>query len=185
MFKSSLARLMIEQFIQVAKGSVDVGRVGKKANFNAETLKDPKRYLVNFQMRKQNKRLDIVNYAQGLALWGKAPSRYIIERVWQVEDPDGFERQMEMEKAKVVNPAIGYKEWAIRYAEEAEDMEDGPDKDSRNHDSMLMVHEYVMLMRARMMPAPPSEAQNVRESSKETGNSNALIPMLGPGKGLL
>jgi hypothetical protein len=184
MFKSQLARLMISQFTLIAKGEkgIIVGRLGKQGNFSIADLKDPKKYAINYQLMKQNKRLAIVNEARALALWGKAPIKYILRDVLGVEDPDGWEREIELEKAKAVNPAIGLAEMAVRYAEEAEDME-GDDKDLKNWQSMMLVHEYVMLMRARMNPVQPGEAQNLREAGKDKGNAGGLVSLLGAGAG--
>ena len=179
-FKSQLARLLIEQFTLVAeKDSVFAGRVGKQGNFSVKDLKDPKKYTISYQMTKHNRRLALVNEARAMAVWGKAPMEYILRDIWGVEDPDGWQRAMELEKAKAANPAIGLAEMAVRYAEEAEDMKEGPDKDLKNWQSMMLVHEYVMLMRQRMQPMPTGETQNLREATKETGSPQGLISLIG------
>jgi len=179
MFKAALATLNIEQTIMMGDGSMIVGRKGSQKNFNASDLKDPKKYFVNYQLMKQNKRLAIVNESRALAMWGKAPIKYILRDILSVEDPDGWEREMELEKAKAINPAIGIAEMAVRYAEEAEDMEDGADKDLKNWQSMTLVHDYVMLMRQRLNPMPQGETQNIREATKPTGNAQGLISLVG------
>ena len=179
-FKSQLATLNIKQVLLLSeKGkSILVGRKGKRANVSAADLKDPKEYAINYNLMKQNKRLAIVNEARALAMWGRAPIKYILRDVLAVEDPDGWQREMELEKAKAMNPAIGLAEMAVRYAEEAEDME-GDDKELKNWQSRLLVHEYVQLMRQRMNPLLPGETQNLREASEETGNANGLVSLLG------
>lgn len=185
MFKEQLARLIIAQAIVITKGgSLEIGKQGKKHNFSLDDLKDPKRYTVSYRLMKQNKRLAIVNESRALALWGKAPMKYILRDVLSVEDPDGWEREMELEKAKQANPAISLAEMAVRYAEEAEETE-GTEQDLKNWQSMMLVHDYVMLMRQRMQPAQPAESQNLREATKESGNAGGLIKMLGQGGGAL
>ncbi len=180
MFKSQLVRLNIEQTLLLAEkdGSISVGPTGKQGSFNIGDLKDPKKYSISYQLMKQNKRLAIVNEARALALWGKAPMKYILKDILSVEDPDGWMREMELERAKAVNPAIGLAEMAVRYAEEAEGME-GDDKELKNFQSMMIVHEYVMLLRQRMNPLPTGEAQDLREATLQTGNSQGLISMMG------
>jgi hypothetical protein len=183
MFKSQLARLIIEQAILVADKDIVAGRTGRQDTYNVSDLKDPKKYAINYRFMKQNKKLAIVNEARALALWGKAPMKYILRDVLAVEDPDGWQREMALEKSKALNPAIEIAENAVRYAEEAEDLE-GDDKDLKNWESMMQVHEYVMLMRQRMNPPQPGEAQNLREVAKEKGNAGGLISLLGQGKGV-
>ena len=179
MFKSQLAKLNIEQTIMIGDGEVIIGREGSQKNLNISDLKDPKKYFVNYQLMKQNKRLAIVNEARALAMWGRAPIKYILRDVLAVEDPDGWQREMELEQAKALNPAIGLAEMAVRYAEEAEAMEDGPDKDLKNWQSRLLQHDYVQLMRQRMQPVQPAETQNLREATKEMGNAQGLISLVG------
>ncbi len=183
-FKASLTRLMIEQFQTIGEGSVSIGRLGEQSIFGVEQLKDPKKYVVNFQLMKQNKRLAIVNRAEALSAWGRFPTLYIVRDILGVEDVDGWMREIDLEKAKAANPGIGLAEMAVRYAEEAEDME-GDDKDFKNWQSMMLVHQYVIIMRQMMMPQQPAEVQNTREATKQTGNSNTLVSLLGPGKGAL
>ena len=178
MFKSQLARKMIQQYIALG-GAAEIGGEGLKSNFTVGDLKDPKKYKVNYRLMKQNKRLAIVNEARALAMWGKAPMKYILRDILSVEDPDGWEREMELEKAKAANPAIALADMAVKFAEEAENTEDEADKALLNHKSKMLVHDYVMLMRQRMNPAPVGEAQDVREATKEKGNANALISLTG------
>jgi len=182
MFKGQLARLIIKQcrMLEVS-GQVYIGRTGSKKSASIADLKDPDKYTVNYQLMKQNKRLAIVNEARALSLWGKAPMKYILRDILSVEDPDGWEREMELERAKAANPAIGLADMAVKFAEEAENTEDEADKELLNHKSKMLVHDYVLLMRARMNPAPVGgeETQNLREATKQTGNSNALISLMG------
>lgn len=178
MFKAQLARLMIKQYIALG-GEGEVGGEGRKRSFSIADLKDPKKYTINYRLMKQNKRLAIVNEARALALWGKAPMKYILRDVLSVEDPDGWEREMELERAKAANPAISLADMAVKFAEEAENTEDEADKELLNHKSRMFVHDYVMLMRQRMNPAPLAETQDLREATKEKGNSNALIALTG------
>ncbi len=178
--KASIARLNIEQVMLLGEGkqSILAGRTGRRSNFSITDLKDPKKYAINYQLMKQSKRLALVNEARALAAMGSFPKKYIFSDIMAVEDPDGWMREMELEKAKEANPAIGLAEMAVRYAEEAEDME-GDDKDLKNWQSMMLTHDYVMLMRQRMQPALPEETQNLREATKETGNRQGLISLLG------
>ncbi len=182
MFKEELGRLIIDQFILVSENesitSVQAGRTGRKREFNVTSLKNPDKYFISYKPLKQNKRLAIVNEARFLSMVGKAPMKFLLRDVLMVEDPDGWDREMELDKAKAANPAIGRAEMAIRYAEEAEEMDDGTAKDLKNLESQILVHDYVIMMRQRMNPVP-NESENVREATEETGNAQGLISMLG------
>lgn len=178
MFKGQLARLIIDQAMLIIDKEVSAGQRGRKQNFTITDLKDPDKYIVSYQLMKQNKRLAIVNESRALALWGKAPMEYILRDILSVEDPDGWMREMELEKAKAANPAISLAEMAIRYAEEAEDLE-GAEKDLKNWQSQILVHDYVMLIRQRMQPAMPAETEKLREATKETSNAQGLISLVG------
>src|SRR3990167_4412189 len=183
-FKAQLARLIIDQCLGLGRDSVfTIGAMGRQKDFRISDLKGAGKYTITCTMMKGNKRISIVNEARALAMWGRAPMEYILRDVWQVEDPDGWLRAMELERAKAANPAIELAEMAVRYAEEAENTEDETEREFRNHISRMLVHDYVMMMRQRMQP-PATEVQNVREATKETGNANALIPLLGRAGGL-
>ena len=79
-----------------------------------------------------------------------------------------------MEKAKQLNPAIGLAEMAVRYAEEAEAIEDESEKDLKNWQSMILVHDYIMLMKARMNPQPPEEEGGKRKEGEERADMTGL-----------
>ncbi len=185
MFKQELAKLIIDFAIKVGESeettSILAGKHGRKTSFNITDLKDPDKYFISYKPLKQNKRLAIVNEARYLALQGRAPEKFLLRDVLMVEDPDGWEREMELEKAKAANPAIGLAEMAVRYAEEAAEMDEGPMKDLKNHQSQTLVRDYVMMERQRMNPVQ-DESQNVREATEQRGNSQGLISLLGTGQ---
>ena len=186
-FKEQLARLAIRQVILLGTGnsasSISGGATGRQGNFSVSDLKDPQRYSISYQFMKQNKRLAIVNEARALAAWGKFPNTYIFRDILSVEDPAGWERALDLQQAKAANPALALAEMAVRYAEEAEDIEDELEKDLKLWQSVMLTQDYVMLMRGRLQPSPANETQNLREATKETGNAQGLIKMLGPGGG--
>jgi len=84
--------------------------------------------------------------------------------------------------AKRANPAIAFAEMGVRYAEEAETMEDPLDKDLKNWQSMLLIDEAVRLVKQKMAQPPIqiSEAAGDGSDIGETkGNMQGLIPLLG------
>lgn len=178
MFKEQLARKIIDQCITLSEGSYTIGKRGRKKTFSVADLKDPDTYDISYVMLKQNKRLAIVNESRALALWGKAPMHYILRDVLSVDDPDGWMRQMELEEARRAMPELALFEGAIRYAEEAEEMEDEADRDAKNWQSMMLLSRYVKLMKG----GQPTD-EGLREAVTPTGNTNAMA-MLGQGGAL-
>lgn len=154
MMKEGLARMMIKQFLSSAKGAgeISIGQTGRKNKFSANMLGDPDSYRISCRPMVSSKEQEIVNYAEAQAAIGIAPLKIIVRDILKAEDPDGWMRDLEMEQAKKANPALGLAEMAVRYAEEGEDMADENEADLKKWQSMMLVHDYVMLMRARMQP---------------------------------
>ncbi|GAG26418.1 unnamed protein product, partial [marine sediment metagenome] len=117
-----------------------------------------------------SKEMEIVNLAQAQAARGIVPMKRIVTNIMQAEDPAGWLSELELEKAKEANPAIGLAEMAIRYAEQAEGMDDEIEADLKKWQSMVLVHDYVMIMKQRMQPLPIEQATQKR--TPEPGKSN-------------
>lgn len=187
MFKEQLARLIIDQFVLIGdkegKKSVSAGKRGRKQNFAVGDLKDPDKYYINYQLMKQNKRLAIVNEARALAMWGRMPRKYILRDVLSVEDPDGWIREMELEEAKQADPALSLFDMAVRYAEEAEDMEDEVAADLKKFQSMMLVDRGVAIVKQRMQPTGLPQEAETPVPKQVTGNAGGLISLIGQGQG--
>jgi hypothetical protein len=187
MFKEQLARLMIDQFIVIggkgSKGSVQTGKRGKRQSFAVADLKDPDKYFVSYQRLKQNKRLAIVNLAQFIAAYDKLPLEYNLTNILMAEDPNEIMSQLELQQAKQADPALALFDMAVKYAEEAEDMEDEVAADLKKFQSMMLVDRGVAMVKQRMQPAAlPQEAQTPVPKEVK-GNAGGLISLLGPGQG--
>jgi len=189
MMKEGLARMMIKQFIASAEGKEEIyiGRTGRRNKFSVKMLGDPDKYRISFRPMISSKEQEIVNLAQAQAAIGIAPMKIIVRDILKAEDPDGWMRDFEMEQAKKANPAIGLAEMAVRYAEEAEDTEDENDKALKNWQSMMLVHDYVMMMRARMQPQVQPEKRGEREVIPGKANLQGLVglPKLLGGGGMV
>jgi len=183
MMKEGLARMMIKQFIESADTGSEllVGRTGRKNKFSAQLLGDPDKYRISFKYNISSKEMEIVNLAQAQAARGIVPEKIIVRDILQAEDPDGWFRELELQKAKAANPAIGLLEMSVRYAEEAEELEDEGDKAIKILQSKILLHDYVMMMRARLNPTPPAEGEGreekVREATETKPNLQGLMSM--------
>ena len=173
---SQLFRLMVDMTVSIGKGQIEVGGQGKKKNFSVVQLKDPNKYTISCRLMGKNSKLDIINEARASALWGRAPLKYILEDVLRVEDPAGWERALDIQKAKEADPAIGLAEMGVRYAEEAEEMEDTMDRDLKNFQSKLLIASAVSMIKARQQTLPPV---NQPEIPEQTSNANPLAALTG------
>lgn len=182
---SQLYYLMTDMAATIRKsysGELSIGGRGNRKSFSFSKLKDTNTYSIAVKLMGKNTRLEIVNWARAESMWGRAPRKYIFEDVLMVEDPDGWERAMDLEKAKEVNPAIGLLDMAIRYAEEAEDIEDEIESDLKKQQSKILTHDYIIAMRQRMNPVP-EEGVTPQAPKPDKGNANALISLTGQAAG--
>ena len=186
MMKEGLARMMIKQFIGSASGELLIGKTGRRNKFSPKMLGDPDKYRVSFTYGISSKEMEIVNLAQAQAARGIVPDRIIIRDILRADDPAGWERELQLQKAKEANPAISLLQMAVKYAEEAADVEDETEADMLKLQSKILLHDYVMMMRARLNPTPP---EPVRQTPIETSKANmqglVATPKLMGGGGML
>jgi len=183
-FKEQLARLMIDQYITLAKAypSLNIGSRGKRRVFSTSILRDPDTYSISYRGMTKNKRQELANLAMFAAAYDRLPLKYNLANVLMAEDPDGIIRDLEIEQAKKADPAIGLYEMARNYAERAAEIEDEAEADAMKIKSMMLVERAVAIVRQRQMPAQmPQEAQ-VPEVKKPSGDGQNLLPALIGGK---
>ena len=185
-FREQLARLMIEQFIISAgkeggPSELLVGKTGRRAQYSVQQLGDPDKYSVSCELTTSSKREDIANWALANAAWGKAPRRAIYKDILRVEDPDGWERELSLEEARRADPAIALFEMAVRYAEEAEDLEDENDRDLKNMESMMLIERGVSIIKDRQQPVAqlPEKAVVPQVEEPTKGATDKLMPLMG------
>ena len=68
---------------------------------------------------------------------------------------------------------------SVRYAEEAEELEDEGDKAIKVLQSKILLHDYVMMMRQRLNPQPEEAGreEKVREATEQKPNLQGLMSM--------
>ena len=183
-FQEQLARMMIDQTLKTAKGNkvseLLIGKIGRKQSYSIGQLGDPETYSITCNLKGKSKRLEIANLAEFSAIYGKLPLRYNLTNILEAEDPDGIMRELELEQARKADPAIGLFEMALRYAEEAEELEDEIEADAKKYQSMMLTDRGVAIIKERLTPAPLPERARVPEVEQEKG-SQALMPLLGQG----
>uniref|UniRef100_A0A6H1ZIK2 Portal protein n=1 Tax=viral metagenome TaxID=1070528 RepID=A0A6H1ZIK2_9ZZZZ len=148
-FKSQLARMMIGQFIQTGEGETSIGRRGKKGKYSTVKLGDPDDYTISYHLSVKSKRQELANLAEFAAVYDKLPLEWNLTNILMADDPAGIIKDLELQKAKSINPAISLLEMAVQYAREASNMEDQIDADLKREQSRILTHEYVMAMRQR------------------------------------
>jgi len=176
-FRSKLARMVIDQFIALEGKEVLIGGRGKKKNkYSAFKLGDPDNYNITYRLLVKNKRQEMANLAEFIAVGDQLPMRWKLENVLMADDSDGIIRDLELEKAKALNPSLGLIEMGLRFLEEAERLEDEVEADAKREQAKILAHEYVMAMRARIQPQVEPSAQP-REVEEPRGNSQLLASM--------
>jgi len=175
-FRENLCRHIIEMFLKLS-GEVSVGKRGKKRQYSVSQIKDPEKYTIECQQMSKNKRLEIVNEARALAMWGKAPMKYILRDILKVEDPDGWMREMELEEARRSDPVIALLDMAVKYVEEADEIDDPIQSRVKRLQAKMLTERGVALIKQRKMPVP--EGAPAPETGREKSNANPLTTLAG------
>ncbi|MBA7610203.1 hypothetical protein ES703_17409 [subsurface metagenome] len=129
----------------------------------------------------QSKKQEIVNLAMFTAARGELPLEVRLKDILKADDPDGIMRKLDIEAAKRADPAIGLFEMAIRYAEEAEDLE-GDDAEAKKIQSMMLTERGCAIIRQRtQQPEPLPEEATVPEVEEKGAGVESLVPLLGGG----
>jgi hypothetical protein len=160
-FQSQLGRMIIDQFINVGKGEFAIGKKGKKTKYTASKLGNPDNYTISYHLTVKSKRQELANLAEFSAVYDKLPLEWNLTNILMADDPAGIMKDLDLEKAKRINPAITFLDLAVQYAREAEDTEDEDEKELLTQQSKILTHEYVMAMRQRIQsptPTPQIEA---------------------------
>ncbi len=183
--REQLIRMMIDQFIIISEGNKGtellIGRQGRQSQYSVKELGDPEKYFVSCVLKTGSKREEIANWALANSAWGKAPRRRIFGEILKVDDPDGWEREISLEEAKIADPAIGLFEMAIRYAEEAEELEDEHDKDVKKIQSKMLTERGVFLINQRKQPMAqlPEKATVPQVQQPGKVDNKELLPLMG------
>ena len=177
-FRESLCRHMIEMFLKLSSDAL-IGKRGKKRSYSVSQIKDPEKYTIECQRMSKNKRLEIVNEARALAMWGKAPMKYILRDILMVEDPDGWMREMELEEARRSDPVIALLDMAVKCVEEADEIDDPIQSRVKRLQAEMLTERGVALIKQRKMPILPGAEQP--KTGREKSNANPLTTLAGVG----
>lgn len=156
-FRSQLARMMIDQFIKIGEKEVLIGGKGKRVKYSASSLGDSDDYSITYHLSVKSKRQELANLAEFAAVYDKLPLKWNLTNILMADDPDGIINELELQKAKSINPAISLLEMAVKYAREAKDTEDEGEADLMKEQLRILTHEYVVAMRQRTQSAPIPE----------------------------
>jgi hypothetical protein len=174
-FRSQLARMMIEQFIKADKGKGEllVGKRGKRVKYSASKLGNPDDYTISYLLTVKSKRQELANLAEFAAVYDKLPLKWNLENILMADDPDGIINDLELQRAKQINPALSLLEMALKYARAANDTEDEVESEMLKLQSKILTHEYVMMMRQRLQP----QTAPVNQPEPPKGNSQLLTTL--------
>ena len=186
-FRQQSARMLISQYRMItdkakkSKSEFLIGVQGRKRKYTAQQLGDPDTYTIRNELMSQSKKQEIVNLAMFSAARGQLPLKVRLTDILKADDPDGIMRQLDLEAAKRADPAIGLFEMAIRYAEEAEDLE-GDDAEAKKIQSMMLTERGCAIIRQRtQVPQELPEEATVPEAEEKGAGVESLVPLLGGG----
>lgn len=179
--EAMLARMIIDQIIQ---GGISVealvGRIGRKRKYVVADLGNPDNYTITYSLMTHSRTEEISNLAQYEAAGG-LPTRWKLEHILKVENPEAIMREMAIEEARQADPAIGLFEIALQLADEANQLADSIEADSKKIQSKMLTEQCVAIIKQRQMPQPLPTEQVAPAPPKPKSNSNLLIPLLGAG----
>lgn len=177
-FRNQLARMIIKQFIALGDANeVRVGKQGMMGRYSVARMGNPDDYTITYHLSVKSKRQELANLAEFAAVYGKLPLKWNLSNILMADDPDGIINDLELERAKSINPALSLLEMAIKYARAAEETEDENEARLKRQQSKILTHEYVMAMRSRIAPATPPAAPKQIEAPK--GNTQLLTSLVG------
>ena len=180
LMRQQLGRMQIKQYRIIsdkatkAPSDILVGVTGRKQKYSVQHLGDPGTYTITNALMSQSKKQEIVNLAMFTAARGELPLKVRLTDILKADDPDGIMRQLDIEQAKRSDPAIALFEMAIRYAEEAEDLE-GDDAEAKKIQSMMLTERGCAMIRQQQLP----EEAAVPEVEEKGAGVESLVPLLG------
>lgn len=186
--EQQLARMMITQNQQLTNNGgspeIVIGGTGRKRKYSPGQLGDPEKYSIKFELMSQSKTEEIANLAQFEAA-GNLPMRWKLTNILKADDPDGIMRELEVEEARRADPAIALFEMALRYVEEAEQIEDEDEANAKLIQAKMLAERGVAIIKQRNQPVQPllPEKARVPQAEPIKGNAQALMPLLGGGGG--
>lgn len=188
-FREQSIRMMIDQFIQASKAvgkeetQFELGIRGRKRQYSPSQLKDPDTYTISCKALTKTKEQEIANIAEFAAVYGRLPLRYNLTNILMAEDPDGIMREKELEEAEQADPALKLHEMALRFVEEAEDLEDDDEANAKLIQAKMLMERGVRIIKDRLAPAQPAlpESARVPKVEEQRGSMQSLIPLLGRG----
>lgn len=183
-FRQQSGRMLIDQYKKMsekAKGTPEtlIGITGRKRKYSADQLGDPGTYTITNQLMSKSKKQEIVNLAMFQAARDELPLKVRLTDILMADDPDGIMRELDLERARKADPAIGLFEMAIRYAEEAENLQDA-DADVRKIESMMLTERGCLIIKQRaQMQQPLPEEGSVSPVETKGPGMEKLMPLLG------
>ena len=180
-FREGLARMIIDQFIKL-KADVSIGKRGNRNGYSAGKLGNPDEYSITCQLMTKNKRQEIANLALFTATAGQLPYSIRLKDILMADDPEGIEREMDLEMAKRADPAIGLYEMALQYAREANEIENEVESDALKIQSKMLTQQVVAINKQRSMPqSTEPQEERVAETEAPKPAKNILPAILGGG----
>ena len=180
--REGLLRMILDQFIRL-NGEFSIGKKGKRNIYSASKMGNPDDYSITCELKTKSKRQEIANLALFTATAGHLPLSIRLKDILEAEDPDGIIKEMELEKARQADPALGLMEMALRYIEEADDIEDDNDANVKIIQAWMLKERAISIIKQRQLPPRQElpEKARVPEVEEVQPARNLLPAILGGG----
>jgi hypothetical protein len=182
--KEARARMMLDQFYNEDIGDTELGRVGKRKNYEKEKIGDPIDYRVSYRLMTKDKKQEIANIAVADAAKGKLSKITILKDIIKSDDPEGEMARLNSDDAEMFDPVIKYMRITFGLLDEAEEL-NGEEADRKRIEAKRLASKCVQVIRQEQMQGvqqPQQEGMGQPQSQK--GNQamalNAL-PKMGVG----
>lgn len=103
LLNKSLAEMFTRQVIQIG-GSVELGTLGHKRTFETSKLKGE--YETTYKYTAKSPVTDAGLYSLAASAGDSLSGKYKLEKIYQLDDPDGEDRQKRWEEAEKLSPTI-------------------------------------------------------------------------------
>jgi hypothetical protein len=181
LFYRQLYRLIIEQFRNGGYSGMPVGRIGNQYKYNVSDLGDPTEYTINLLFMSKTKRQEFANLSQAIAAKGTVPRGHIIREIMQAENPDEWETELDIERARELDPAYDLYCTASSMIRKADKEQDKFLEEQYRKGARILGERAVQIIRQRKVASIMNPQQDIQATAPQRGNAQPLISMFSQG----
>ena len=181
--KENRARMLIDQFYTGGIGNVELGKMGKRHDYDRSKVGDPLDYSISYRLMTKDKKQEIANIAVADAAKDKLSRITILRDVIKSDDPEGEIARLHSDEAETFDPVIKFIRITIGLLDEAENLT-GDEADQKRLEAKRLATKCVDMIKQEkmgMMPQPSQSAKGQPSPPKEGNKAMALTALPGLG----